>query len=126
MKEEVTEVYEKEEDINRLCEKLRAIQFDDLIKTEHFEYSIDEKGTDLAEIKENFRKFEKVKMINQRRHASGKISYDFYYELEDGTYLIYALILEEKPLLINAFHVSRSFKSFKKHLMKAYKDSLIG
>ena len=80
-------------------------------------------------LKENFRKFEKVKLVSERKHKNEKISYDFYYELDDGTYLVYGIAFDDKygnPILLNGFRVDRNFKHFKKNLLKAYKKQLIG
>ena len=128
MHDETIEIYEKEDEISKLREKLDNFSFEDLIKSDHFYYSLDEKGTDINILKENFEKFEKIKLVNKRKHKNGKISYDFYYELEDGTYLVYGLTFDNaaKPTLLNGFKVDRNFKHFKKNLLKAYKNQLIG
>lgn len=129
MKDEITEIYEKEEDISKLTTKLVNFSFNDLIKTDHFYYSIAEKATDINLLKENFRKFEKVRLVSKRKHKNGEISYDFYYELANGTYLVFGIRFDEKydkPILLNGFKVDRNFKHFKKSLLKAYKKQLIG
>ena len=126
-KEEILEIYEKEEEIKKIVQRLKNYKFENLIKTDHFYYSLEEKNTDINFIKDNFEKFNLIKLINKRRHKNTKFSFDFYYELEDGTYILYAIALdEEKPVLFNAFHVIRNFKQFRKNLIKAYKDKLIG
>jgi len=128
MPEIINELYEKEEEIVKFTLKLANFSFDDLIKADHFYYSLDEKGTDITLLKDNFRKFEKVKLVSERKHKNGKISYDFYYELEDGTYLVYGIAFDgeyNKPILLNGFKVNRNFKHFKKNLLKAYKKQLI-
>ena len=126
MQDEIIEVYEKEEDILNFTKELAKFSFENLPKTNHFYYSLDEKATDILILKENFSKFEKIKLINKRKHKNNNITYDFYYELEDGTYLLYCLALEDKPMLLNAFHVRRNFRQFKKSLIKAYKRQLTG
>jgi hypothetical protein len=126
MKDEIIETYEKEEEIRPFINKLKKVSFRDLIKREHFYYSIVEKDTDVKFIEKKFIEFDRVRLVQKRKHRNGKISYDFYYELEDGTYIIYSIAFEDKPLLINAFHVNRNFKQFKKRLLKAYKKQFIG
>jgi hypothetical protein len=128
MQDEILAVYEKEEKIKELRDKLNQYSFNDLKKTQHLEYSILEKGTDVNLLKEKFTEFSRIKIITKRQHkTNNKITYDFYYELNDGTYLLYAIALvEPKPILINAFHVERNFKRFKKSLINAYKKQLIG
>jgi len=129
MSEIINELYEKEEEIRKFTSKLVNFSFDSLIKIGHFYYSLDEKGTNINLLKENFRKFDKVKLISERKHKNGKISHDFYYELEDGTYLVYGIAFDDKynkPILLNGFKVDRNFKHFKKNLLKAYKKQLIG
>ena len=124
MYDETIEVYEKEA-MSEFIKKIKNIDFDKIVKSEHFLYSVDEKNTDVEELRENFGEFEKIKIVQKRKHKNGNISYDFYYELEDKTYLIYSIGFEEKPILINGFHVKRNFEHFKKALMKAYKDRLV-
>lgn len=126
MQDEIIAVYEKEEEINKIVEKIKIFNFDYLIKTSHFEYSILEKGIDVQLLKNKFSEFERIKIITKRQHKVSNISYDFYYELDDGSYILYALYLEEaKPKLLNAFRVHRNFKRFKQKLVNAYKDKLI-
>ena len=126
MPDDILEIYEKEEDIKKINERLAEFSFDDLKKTSHFYYSIEEKNTDINLLKENFRNFEKIKLIIKRKHKNGKSSYDFYYELGEGTYLVYGISFEGIPILINGFKVDRNFKHFKKQLMKTYKKYIIG
>ncbi|VVB77908.1 Uncharacterised protein [uncultured archaeon] len=75
----IIEVYEKEEDISKIVSNIERFSFDDLIKTNHFYYSLDEKGTDINVLRDGFREFSRIKLINKRKHRNGKISYDFYY-----------------------------------------------
>lgn len=127
MRDEVIAVYEKEGEIKKIIEKLREYSFDNLVKTEHFEYSVLEKGTNINLLEDKFKEFERIKIIVKRKHeTSDKITYDFYYELNDGTYILYAIALDEpKPILINAFHIERNLKRFKRWLVNEYKNQLI-
>ena len=127
MQDEIIVIYEKEEEINKIKDRLKQFSFDNLIKKEHFEYSVLEKGTYINLLKDKFREFERIKITAKRQHkTTNKVTYDFYYELDDGTYILYAISLDEaKPILINAFHVDRNLKRFKQWLIKAYKDKLI-
>jgi len=122
MQDEVIAVYEKEEDISSLRDRLKQFSFDDLIKTPHFYYSLDEKGTDFNFIKDKFIEFERIRMVTRRKHGkSEKINYDFYYLLENNYYIIYAIDLNEaRPILINAYYVERNFKRYKEWLIRAY------
>ena len=126
MPDDILEIYEKEEDIKKINERLAEFSFDGLKKTSHFYYSIEEKNTDINILKENFKSFEKIRLIIKRKHKNGKSSYDFYYELEEGTYLVYGISFEEMPVLLNGFKVDRNFKHFKKQLAKNYKKYFIG
>jgi hypothetical protein len=126
MEDEIIEVLESAEDISEFVKKLIGISFDSMKKTSHFFYSLDEKGTEIEILKENFILHEKIKMINKRKHRNNNITYDFYYELDDGTYLLYCIALEEIPILLNAYHVRRNFNQFKKSLIKAYRRNLTG
>jgi hypothetical protein len=125
MSDEISETYEKEE-MNEFIEKIRNLTFDELVKSKHFLYSVDQKNTDLDMLKRNFGDIDKIKLVGKRKHKNGKISCDFYYELEDKSYIVYSLAFEERPVLINGFHVRRNFESFRKALARAYKDKLIG
>lgn len=124
--DEISTIYEKQEDIDKIRLKIKNFSFDSLIKPAHFYYSLDQKGTDIKILKENFGKFDNIKLVCKRKHRNGNVSYDFYYELEDSTYLIYAIALEEKPVLLNGFKVNRNFKSFRRNILKAYRDKLSG
>jgi hypothetical protein len=126
MQDEIIEVYDTEEDISEFTKRLVNFSFEKIPKTTHFYYSLEEKATEIAILNENFNKFEKIKLINKRKHKNNNITYDFYYELEDGTYLLYCIALENAPKLLNAFHVKRNFREFKKNLIKAYKRQLTG
>jgi hypothetical protein len=127
MNDEVIKIYEREEEINLLVERLRQFSFDSFIKTKHFFYSLDEKGQNIEFLKEKFNEFERIKLIAKRKHKNDKISYDFYYLLDDNSYILYAIALdEEKPIMLNAFQVQRNFRHFRNALIKAYKDKLIG
>jgi hypothetical protein len=124
--DEIIEVYEREESISKIVLEINRFSFNDLVKTNHFYYSLDEKSSDIDVIESRFREFQRIKLVNKRRHRNGKLSYDFYYELDNGTYLLYSIALENSPLLLNAFQVNRNFREFKKNLLKAYKDKIIG
>lgn len=127
MQDEIIAVYEKQEEIIKITKRLKKLSYDTLIKGKHFEYSVLEKGTDVNLLREKFKEFERIKIIIKRQHkTNNKLTYDFYYELDKGSYILYAVALDEqKPILINAFHVDRSFKRFKQWLISAYKDKLI-
>ena len=121
MQDEVIAVYEREEAISPLRDKLKKFSFEDLLKHPHFYYSLDEKGTDLQLIKEKFGDFDKIELIMKRRHKNGQITYDFFYVLDESSYVIYAIALDEKtPILLNSIYVQRSFKKFKQHLRRTY------
>jgi hypothetical protein len=124
MGEEIIETYDKSEDISAHVEKLKAFSFNSLIKGKHFYYSLAEKNTDLELIKKVFNEFFRVSLVQKRKHKNGKISYDFYYALDDESYILYAVSIDER-ILINAFHVNRNFEHFKKRLIKAYGRKLI-
>ncbi len=124
MQDEVVEVYEKEEDISPLRDRLKRFSFDDLVKHPHFYYSLDEKATDLNLIKDKFRYFDKIELVTRRKHGkSGKVNYDFYYHLENNYYIIYSIDLyAEIPILINAYYVERDFRKYKGWLVREYRN----
>ncbi len=128
MQDEIIAVYEKEEEIAPLREKLKVFSFGDLIKLPHFYYSLDEKITDLQFITNKFAEFDRIELIVKRKHKkSQKTNYDFYYHLDEGYYVIYSIDLDgNRAVLINAYYVQRNFKRYKEWLTRAYKDKLIG
>ena len=76
--DEIIEVYEKEETISKIVSEINRFSFDDFTKKPHFYYSLDEKGSDIILLESMFKEFNRVKLVNKRRHRNGKISYDFY------------------------------------------------
>ena len=126
MEDKIIQIYEKKEEIKPLVDKLKKISFANLIKTKHFYYSALQKNTDLKFIEKKFVEFNRVELVQKREHRNRKISYDFYYRLDDETYIVYSIALENKLILINAFHVNRNFRHFRKKLSKAYKRQLTG
>lgn len=106
MQDEIIAIYEKEEDIEPLREKLKKFSFDELIKHPHFYYSLAEKGTDLQFIKDKYKELNKVELVSKREHKNSRITCDFFYVLDDNSYIVYAIAIdEEKPVLLNAFYV---------------------
>jgi hypothetical protein len=101
--------------------------FDDLIKTDHFNYSINEKGTDLNFIKQKYVEFDRINLVIKRKHVkSRKMNYDFYYLLENKCYIIYSIVLSrEIPVLINAYYVQRNFEEYKKWVVMVHRDKII-
>ena len=115
------ELIDKKEDIDKIINKLRGISFNQLIKHSHYEFSILEKNTNESLIENIYPKFDLVKLIKKRERPNKKISYDLYYELSDDTFVIIVLSFQTNPpILINAFHVKRNFKKFRKNLSKYY------
>ncbi len=126
MKSHIITVFKKEEEIQKITEKLKKYSFDELDKHPHFEFSIMEKVTNIEEIKETYPKFELVKSIELRENEKRQKYYSLNYELYDGTFIVISLVLEiEKPLIINAFHVNRNYKEFEKSLRKNYSRKFI-
>lgn len=128
MQDEIIAVYNNEEDIKKLRIKLESFSFDKLIKKKHFYYSIEEKNQKIDFLKEKFKEFFRIKLIVKRKHkSSSKESYDFYYLLDDETYILYAIAFEgEDAILLNSFNVQRSFSHFRKSLIKGYKKQFTG
>ena len=124
--ETIETIYTKEEDIKKIAQLLENIKFDQLQKKQYYEVSVAEKNTNEDELRNYFPKFEKIKMIFYRKRPSGYNNYDFHYEKEDGTYLVYAINLDKKPPeLINAFAAEKNFKNFAKAVAKRYWKKMI-
>jgi|SRR3989338_1014538 len=126
MQTKIIAIYKKEEEINKILEQIKDYLFDELKKSEHFEFSILEKATDLDLIKTTFLKFELIRIIEVRENEKGKKYFGLNYELEDGTSVIIALSLDKKPpVIINAYHRNTNYKKFEKSLRKNYKNKFI-
>ncbi len=123
MPAEIIKILKKKEELNKIIRQLNPINFDNLKKSVHLKFSILEKLTDLEKIKQTFPKFDLIKTIEIRKNKN-KIYYSLNYELEDKTYIIISISLNDN-LLINAFHVNRSYKQFEKSLRKNYKNKFI-
>jgi len=124
MKNQERVIYLKEDEIQKIIEKISHLHFQDLKKKFHYEISIMGKNVDEDIIKNYFKKFEKIKMIHYRERLTGYNNYDFFYVRDDGTYIIYSINLDKKPPeLINAIIVRRNFEKFKKHIMKKKPDN---
>ncbi len=72
--DEIKEVYDNEEDISKITEKLKLFLFDDFIKTNHFYDFLNEKAKDILILKENFKDFKRIKLINKRKHRNCEVS----------------------------------------------------
>lgn len=119
--EEIGIIYRKKEDIGRIIDKIRNFSFRDLKKTRHYEMSILQKNTDEKELEKYFPKFEIIKMILYRKRKSGYDNYDFHYEKEDGTYIIFSIHTDkDAPELVNGVIVERNFKKFMEYVLKKY------
>lgn len=85
-----------------------------------------EKLTDINLLKETFEKFELVKTIELRENELKQRYYSLNYELDDGTFVIVSIRLDnKKPFLINAFHAKRNYRQFEKSLRKNYSDKFV-
>ncbi len=125
MSTQIISVLTKKEDIRKIIDKIKVYSFEELERHPHFEFSILEKLTDLNKIKETFSKFELIKSIEIRENDKKQRHYSLNYELTDGTYVVIAFLLEDKPIIINGFHVSRNYRNFEKSLRKNYSEKLI-
>lgn len=119
-------IFKKEEEINRIIDKIKDYSFEDFKKHKHFEFSLLEKATDEKMLKETFSNFELIKTIELRENEKGEKHYSFNYELNDGTFIIISLVLDSKPpIIINGYHVKTNYKEFEKSLRKNYGNKFI-
>lgn len=126
MKSKIIAVFKKENEIQKIIEKLKDYSFDEIDKHSHFEFSIMEKLTDIDKLKEIFSKFNLIKSIELRENEKKQKYYSLNYGLEDGTFIVISIVLDrEKPLIINGFHVKRNYKEFEKSLRKYYSKKFI-
>lgn len=126
MKIRIIEVYQKEEEINKIINLVKNYSFDELQKHPHFEFSLMEKATDERLLKDTFTKFELIKTIELRENERDERHYSFNYELPDGTFIIIALALNKNPpMIINGYHKNINYKQFEKSLRKNYGKKFI-
>jgi len=124
--EEIIVVIIEKEDINKIVSRLKRYSFFDLKKREHYYYSIYQKNTDEQRLADAFLEFNRIEMIMKRKRKSGKGSYDIFYKMDDGSYVLYAIDLGAVPLIvINAYPVERNFEQFKKYILKKYWREMI-
>ncbi|HIG94431.1 MAG: hypothetical protein QT05_C0009G0011 [archaeon GW2011_AR13] len=126
VKEDKTIYYDDEKKIKALIEILQKYNFNELKKVQHYYDSILEKDTDEKILLRHFNEFKKIKLISFRERVNKKSNYDIYYELDDGTYIVYAIdIHNSPPILINAFPVKKNLKKFVKCIFKRYKRFML-
>ncbi len=112
-KEEKVSYSDKIEDIERIIEIVRNYSFNELKKTLHYEESILSKDTNEELLRETYPLFHKLKLIGLRKKLNSNENYDLYYELDDGTAVVFAIDIRTKPpTLINAFRFSRNLRRF--------------
>ena len=122
----IIQIYTKEEEIKGIINKIKKYSFSEFIKHKHFDFSVMEKLTDLNLLETTFPKFELIKSIELRENELGQRHYSFNYELEDGTFVVIALVLDKNPpIIINGLHNKTNYKRFEKSLKKYYKDKFI-
>ena len=68
MKVKIIAIFKKEEEINKIVNKIKEYSFNDFQRHKHFEFSILEKATDEKILKEIFPKFELIKTIELREN----------------------------------------------------------
>ncbi|MFA7708277.1 MAG: hypothetical protein WCX73_04985 [Candidatus Pacearchaeota archaeon] len=126
MKVKIISIFKKEEEINKIINKIKNYSFDDFSKHKHFEFSVMEKATDEKMLRETFPRFKLIKTIELRENEKKEKHYSFNYELQDGTFVIIALALNKEPLMIiNAYHKNTNYKQFEKSLRKNYRKKFI-
>lgn len=117
----IISILEKGEEFNSIITKIKALSFDNLDKHPHFTFSVMEKMTDITMIKETFSKVDLIKSIEVRENEKKGRHYGLNYELKDGTFIVISLVFsKERVMVINGFHVNKSYKHFMKSLRKNY------
>ncbi len=113
------------EEIEKVVLKLKIFSFKNLKKKRYYELSLLQKNTNEKELDEYFTKFDRIKLIFYRKRLSGYNNYDFHYEKDDGTYIVYSINLDKMPPeLINAFTSDKNFKNFLRIISKRYDKTL--
>ena len=121
MKTKIISIFKKEEEIRKIVENIKGYSFDELYKHSHLDFSIMEKLTDMEMIRKTFPRFELIRSVELRENEKKESHYSFNYELEDGTYIVISMVLDnDNPFVINAFHVQRNYQRFEQSLRKNY------
>ncbi len=124
--EEIIAVITNKEEIQKIIDKFREYSFLDLIKREHYFYSLYQKNTDEQLLIDTFVEFNRVDMIMKRERKGGVCNYDIFYKMDDGTYVLYAINFDTTPpSVINAYPVERNYEQFKKYVIKKYWQQMI-
>ncbi len=123
--DEIKEIYTSKEKIDQIIEKLKGYSFENLQKTNHYNFSVMEKDTDEDFLDKKFQEFENIEIISFRSRENNLRNYDIYYRNEDGTYTLFAINLDKVPIILNAYKVNRNFNKFKEQLIKKYGDKLV-
>lgn len=105
--------------------KLKKYSFNQLVKRKHYYDSLDEKNTDEEFIKNTYSKFDNIELIFYRKRKDGRFNYDLYYRNENNTYTIFCIIIDNPPILINAFPVYRKFENYLEHIKHKYPDKIV-
>ena len=120
--DEISEIYSEKKDIEKFVNILKKFSYDELIKDKHYFFSLTEKNTSEDFMREIYPQFERIGLVLHRTRKKGADNYDFLYEMDDGTYVTYAItVSNDPPVLKNGFPVDRNFNNFKKHLLKFFK-----
>src|SRR3989344_8443023 len=113
----IEKIISSKSEMDKLILALKKYTYDSLKKTAHCELSIMEKGVNEDFLRKTFIEFNRIKLISLRKRKSGRENYDFYYLMDDMTYVLYAInITKDPPILINAIHASMNFENFTKSL----------
>ena len=124
--DDIGAVYTKKDDIDRIMLKIKGFQYDVLKKNRHYTESLWVKDTDENELKKIYGEFQRIKQIFYRVRKNGFNSYDFHYELDNGTFATISVHLDSNPPeIINGFFNSTNFKNFMKAVSKRYWKKMI-
>ena len=84
--DEIVAQFIKDEDIKKIVEIIKSKPIE---KTKHF-YESAIYGRDVSEkfVDETLPQFNKVKVINKRKHVKGDIGYDLYYKISNSSILL--------------------------------------
>lgn len=126
MKEdEIIFVYIKKEEIEKIISRLKRYSFNQLIKRGHYYDSLYEKNTNEEFIKDTYIKFKNIELIFYRKRKDGRFNYDLFYRNDDDTYTVFCIIIDDPPVLINAFPVDRKFDNYLEHIKHKYPDKIV-
>jgi len=60
-----------------------------------------------------------------RKRKDGRFNYDLHYRNYDDTYTLFCIVIDDPPILINAYPINRKFDDYKEYIKRKYPNKII-